>query len=424
MRSLLGFLDFLLPLKLSIALKEKDILSLRLRTGQGLPQFPRRPLWIHAASGEIEYAKPILREIRKANPEVPLLVTYTSPGIKASLKSLSEISFFCQAPWDSPSEWQRFLSHFKPSSLWIARKDVWPEMVYQCQQFSIPSFLFSAPMTRLNFESYGTWSSVRRTTLERLNKIYCVHEEDKEFFLKISDKLQVEAVGDTRFDQVQFRLRHAKPLKENLKPSEDSPVMVAGSTWPLDDEVLLEVMEKIPHLRCIWAPHEVEKQKIESLMKRFAKIGVSYQKYSSAGPEEKWTSRVLLVDEVGLLADLYVWGRVAFVGGSFGEKVHSVMEPLASGIPVVIGPQYLNSREALEFSEIKFSVKGEAGLNDICLVNRALDSDSMALQLRNILAFNPSLRKDIKTVLQTEIEKRSQVSKKLLMEMSDLGFLS
>jgi len=126
---------------------------------------------------------------------------------------------------------------------------------------------------------------------------------------------------------------------------------VCGSTWPEDEEILLPAIKDWIEKkgRVVLAPHEVSTKHLETLKKLLQKSGLSFDVYSDSAA---WKKPLLLVDEIGCLQELYSWGHVAFVGGSFKEKVHSVMEPLCTGIPVMVGPHHQNNREALQFQYV------------------------------------------------------------------------
>jgi 3-deoxy-D-manno-octulosonic-acid transferase len=172
-------------------------------------------------------------------------------------------------------------------------------------------------------------------------------------------------LGDTRFDQVQFRLKNPKALPAQLRPT--LPALVAGSTWPQDERILIEGLAPLllkQKIQMLLVPHEPTNAHIQSLERQLTKAGLQFQKYSDG---LAWTSaQVLIVDQVGVLAELYQWANIAFVGGSFKASVHSVMEPLGAGCLTLVGPYYSNNREALEFSQIpaidgRATVRGLAG---------------------------------------------------------------
>lgn len=309
-----------------------------------------RPFWIHAASGEIEYARPVIRELKKNFPEVPLLVTFSSPSAKKILSGLSEVDAWGPLPWDQKKSCRKFLDRWQPRCCLIARTDVWPVMAEMCREKAIPSLLFSATFASNSSRLRGLSARVTAWALNQLSEIHCVSAEDVKELQSLSLRVPVQIHGDTRFDQVFHRLEHPKAVKTELKPSGALPVLVAGSTWEEDERILLPAFKALQG-RCKWilAPHEVHASHLNSLCAELDNAGLRYCRYSTAkvwGEED-----VLLIDQVGILAELYLWGTLAFVGGSFRKQVHSVMEPLAAGLPVVVGPCHQNNREALVFKE-------------------------------------------------------------------------
>lgn len=308
----------------------------------------RRPLWIHAASGEIEYARSVIREVRKQYPTIPILVTYSSPSAKKILQGL-DIEAWAALPWDFSFSFERFFKKWNPRLLLVSRTDLWPVMANSTWKKKIPAFLFSATFAKNSSRLSGPTKYLTCFSLNRLNKIFCVAAEDKENLRDLQLETPVEVLGDTRFDQVIHRLEHPKPIRSELKSSQFTFIM--GSTWPEDEEVLLKVLEKFSssEMCFVLAPHEISEAHLRHLEAQMARRGLSSGRYSSARPDRR--RRVLLIDQVGVLAELYTWGQVAFVGGSFRRQVHSVMEPLAAGLPVVVGPFHHNNREALAYQK-------------------------------------------------------------------------
>jgi 3-deoxy-D-manno-octulosonic-acid transferase len=188
--------------------------------------------------------------------------------------------------------------------------------------------------------------------LSFVDRIYCVSPEDTSNVEALLPNAHVETFGDTRYDQVRFRLDHPKPLPEALKPA--LPCLVAGSTWSEDEEVLLPSLTGLlrdRRLQLILVPHEPDPKHIQALRERLSREKLDYVLFSEG---RKWTEEsVLLVDKVGFLAELYPWGQMAFVGGSFKRSVHSVMEALGAGCMTLVGPYHLNNREAIEFQDVR-----------------------------------------------------------------------
>jgi 3-deoxy-D-manno-octulosonic-acid transferase len=320
----------------------------------------RRPFWIHAASGEIEYARPVIRELQKNFPGVPILITHSSPSAKKILRSLDGVAAWGPLPWDFPGTSRHFLQRWQPRCLLVARTDVWPMIAASAKKQNVPALLFSATFAENSSRLRGLSAKTTTWALNSLSAIQCVSAEDVKELSRLPLKTPISIRGDTRFDQVFHRLQNPKPLKEALKPASDHSVLIAGSTWPEDERVLLPAFAKLVAVRTdgprlILAPHEVGEEHLREIEKCLGDNGLTGVRYSNARAWSSHTGReVLIIDQVGLLAELYTWGDIAFVGGSFKRQVHSVMEPLAAGLPVLIGPHHFNNREALVFQKISF----------------------------------------------------------------------
>jgi 3-deoxy-D-manno-octulosonic-acid transferase len=363
-----------------------------------------RPFWIHAASGEFEYAKPLLRELKKNFPHVPILVTYTSPSALSFLVKNEDLDFYLACPWDQPAHLSQFLTAWNPRALMIARTDAWPEMLYQTHLAKVPSLLFSASFhpsqslwKRLSF-LLSKWSYVF------LKNIYVVHPSDQSTALDLLG-LSSEVHGDSRYDQVQFRLKHQQKIKTELQPKFEDLVFIAGSTWPLDEEKIFPFIVKNKNLKLILAPHEVDPQHIHQIKEKLNSFHLQFICYSDAsdwGPQQQ----VLIIDQVGILAELYLWAQFAFVGGSFVKKVHSVMEPLAAGLPVLVGPHYQNNREAIEFSRIT--------VNELLLVTRVQTSEDFDDFIKKYHHLSREQKISLRNEIRSQILARTGATEKIL----------
>ncbi len=322
------------------------------RASQNLQVLPARPIWIHASSGEIEYAKSVVRSLKEQFPQVPVLVTYFSPSAKKLIQKFPGIDLAMALPWDRPQDITRFLNFYNPRVFLVARTDVWPEVSRQVRKRNIPSALFAATFAKQSSRKGLLSGSLSRLALNSLSLIRCVSEEDQENLLALGVQTPIEVSGDTRFDQVLFRLQNPNPIWAPFKPSAGEKIFVCGSTWPEDEEILIEAFDFWLQNggRIILAPHEISSAHLNSLENTLKERGWSYQKYTDQ--QNSWNSQVLLVNQVGCLQELYSWGTLAFVGGSFKGKVHSVMEPLCVGLPVAVGPHHHNNREALAFQHV------------------------------------------------------------------------
>lgn len=335
----------LLPVLSLFSRKLRAGLSLRIHQGK-IPKFENRPIWIHAASGEFEYAKALIRELKARRPEIPIAVTYFSPTYVQAIKKSELVDFCHPLPLDLPGPCRSFVKSLNPRQLLIARTDLWPELLSQVARLGIPKTVFSYTQKKpKNFFQ----KILTRWRLSFVDAIYCVSETDRRELETLG--FVAEVIGDTRYDQVHHRLTHPKSLPEHLKPTK--PTLILGSGWEADEGVVIEALSpllKAKRLKLILVPHEPTPQHITHLKKRLTRADLSFALYSTG---ENWDSKTtLIVDQVGILAELYTWADFAVIGGSFKSSVHSVMEALGAGLVTYVGPFHANNREAVEFQQV------------------------------------------------------------------------
>ncbi len=352
--------------------------------------------WFHVASGEFEYAKPVIQEL-KNSINCKILVTYFSPSVKKSVESNKLVDWAVPSPWDTPWHWHEFIKHYKPSVLAIARTDLWPNMIWVTKRKKIPSILFSATLTPQSARVASFFGRLFYSFVtEDLSEISVVTEEDKDNFMRISHDSKVTVDGDTRFDQVFNRLETSNDqAREQIKKlfNENSDFLIAGSTWPEDEKVLIPAIaefSKSKNLNFIIAPHEVDETHLMQLQRLCAHYKLSTEYFSKTLPPYVTGNKILIVDQVGILASLYPLGSLAFVGGSFRKSVHSVMEPAAAGCLTFVGPFHHGNREALLLKQNNF-VKEISSTQDFIQefekaeVRSPLEKEKLKLDIQNFV---------------------------------------
>lgn len=313
-----------------------------------------QPIWIHCSSGEFEYAKPLIRELKTLYPRLPILVTYFSPTYRQQIESDPLVDHSVPLPWDLPGPCHSFLCHHNPRVLFVARTDLWPELLTQCNKKNIPCHLFSASLPQIK-----RWKKIlglyHRWVFRKMTRIGVIHQVDLENFRSLGIS-NLHISGDTRYDQVLYRLKNSKTQLTRPQELTTHTTLVAGSTWPVDESKLLDGLSELirnRQINLIIAPHEPTLRHLSQLEKTISKYGLLFCRI---GDLRRWQKgHIIIVDRVGILAELYQWGDLAFIGGSFGRKVHSVMEPLAAGCVCFVGPDHMNNSEAVELKEYRLS---------------------------------------------------------------------
>ncbi len=376
-----------------------------------LPPPGLHPIWIHCASGEFEYAKPVLRQIKEQWPDLPVLVTYFTPSYRQAIERHPLVDYATPLPYDVASVWHQFLRHHQPRMLLIARTDLWPEMLWQTQQHNIPIMLFASSLGQANRRMSRWARPFVRTLLEPIDLISCPSPADRQQFAKLGLADKTYEDGDTRYDEVIFRQQQRLPLPRAITQAQTETVWIGASTWSEDETILLSMVQRAREntlpVRFIFCPHEPTVQHLRTLCQRLERSGMGHQLLSET--TDQWArDRVLIIDRTGVLLDLYRHADIAFVGGSFHRRVHSVMEPLAAGCWTWFGPRHLTNREAGEFKEQNYQ--------GIPLALTIASADQAYSSLETWLKFTD--KRAFRSELQSRVAARAGATSRLLRRLA------
>lgn len=315
----------------------------------------KKLVWFHSSSlGEFEQAKPIIERLKKEK-NVNVLITFFSPSGYENSRKYPHAELIAYIPFDTKSNAERFIKIVNPTVAILMRYDIWPNTIKALNDHSIPVFLVDATMRGNSPRKFPFIKSFHKMLFSFFTKILTVSEADANEFLDFGLEVEkVKAVGDTRFDRVYQRSLLAK--ERNLIKDEilkDKKIFVAGSTWEQDEEVIFPAFEKLfrfdSKAMMIVAPHEPTVLHLEKIENEFAgKIKTIRFSHLNNYTDE----RIIIVDSIGILLTLYTYADVAFVGGSFKQNIHNVLEAAVYGIPVMFGPRIKNSQEAKKLVEL------------------------------------------------------------------------
>ncbi len=310
----------------------------------------RKAIWIHASSGEFEHAKSVIRQIKTEDPYERVVVSYSSPSYYDTISKFEGVDEYVPLPVDTSARSLSIIKSINPKVVLFARTDVWPDLVYQLKRKKIPSILFAKVKTKpLNFLEKTFTSFV----FNNLSHISFVSKNDSDNLAPLISKQgpSTSIDGDPRYDEVFYR-KKALNNKLDISLIKEEKTLIVGSCWDKDYQVIYNPIKKLLSEnglnKVIIAPHEIDETFIEKIRHDFSvfKVGL----YS----KKEFDSKVLIIDKVGLLFELYSKADIAFVGGSFKSKVHSVLEPLSWGLPTLVGPKHKNSHEAIRYSSDGF----------------------------------------------------------------------
>jgi 3-deoxy-D-manno-octulosonic-acid transferase len=351
-------------------------------------------LWFHAASlGEFEQGLPLIEELRNQIPGCSVVLTFYSPSGYEIRKNYEKADQVFYLPLDTRYNARAFLNLVKPDAAFFIKYEFWYFYLKQLQCEGIPTFLVSGMFMKkqIFFRWYGSWFR---------KKLACFTH----FFLQdavSSDLLNsiglhnVTTTGDTRCDRVTATAATAKNIEIAGVFSSNGICIVAGSTWPADEESLTRfINESGTHIKYIIAPHEIDDPHIKRLS---AQIRKSQILYSVSNVNNVADKQVLIIDNIGMLASLYSYGQLAYIGGGFGKGIHNILEAAVFGIPVIFGPNYSKFHEAGEMIESggAFTVNSFGELKETLnhLINNTADRLHSSMQAREYVKINTGATK-------------------------------
>lgn len=309
-------------------------------------------IWLHAASlGEFEQGRPIIENIKENYPSYKILLTFFSPSGYEVRKDYELADIICYLPFDRKSNVKRFLNLANPHMAIFIKYEFWYNYVNQLHKRNIPIYMVSA-IFRPN-QIFFRWYGKLYQKMLHFYTYICVQDDNSKQLLNNIGVTNVEVCGDTRFDRVLDIKNRSKalPLAEAFSKNEKGEkqlTLVAGSSWPKDEDIFVTYFNKKSDLKLIIAPHEIHEAHIsyiESILKRPS------IRYSKATPENIQHYDCLIIDSYGLLSSLYRYGEIAYVGGGFGVGIHNILEAAVYGIPVFFGPNFKKFREAHQIIE-------------------------------------------------------------------------
>ena len=301
-------------------------------------------IWIHASSlGEFEQGRPIIEAIKAHYPEQKIAITFFSPSGYEVRKNYSKADLICYLPFDLPNNVNRFLNILKPKQAIFIKYEFWGNYLNALAKRNIPTYIISAIFrpSQIFFRPYGGYF---RKILQNFEHLY-VQDENSKKLLKDIGIIKVSVTGDTRFDRVLEIRSQAKELPLIEQFSKEKFTLIAGSSWPKDEEIFIDYFNRHPEMKLIIAPHEIHEEHIQFILSRLNRTTI---RYTQADEKNIQKADCIIIDCFGLLSSIYRYGQVAYVGGGFGAGIHNVPEAAVYSIPVIFGPNHKKFKEAKE----------------------------------------------------------------------------
>ena len=317
--------------------------------------------WFHCASvGEFEQGRPVMEAFKEKYPNYLIVLTYFSPsGYQARPKD-GLADYIDYMPFDHSKNANQFLDILQPAKIFFVKYEFWPFYLDQIQQRTNTFYLISG-IFRPNQFLFKYKSALR--LLKSFDHFF-LQDLDSARLLSAHGFDNYTVTGDCRVDRV---------LNNKTSPFEDNaiatfcsthPVIVAGSTWPKDQNQLIQLIKQQPTWRLLLVPHELSSMQLNHLKEQLA--GTSFGCYTN--PNMNWAdTSIMVLDTMGMLSKVYRYASITYVGGGFRKGIHNILEASVYGKPVIFGPKYHKFKEAKDLIQLEaaFSFENETQLDSI-----------------------------------------------------------
>ena len=326
-------------------------------------------IWFHAASlGEFEQGRPVIEALKKEFPQFKILLSFFSPSgyeIRKNYPLADEVVYL---PTDTPGHAAQWVQSRRFVAAFFIKYEFWFNYMRALKKAGIPLFYISLILKPDSyfFRWYGGWFRKQLCNVS----YFFVQDENTDKLLKNNGMDNITVCGDTRFDRVAAIAQQAKPFSDIERFINGRQCIIAGSTWPPDEKLLVNFLPQLPDNYClIIAPHDISEGHVSQIKAMFP----DSQCYTELDLEKP--SKILIVNTIGILSQLYQYARFVYIGGGFGVNIHNIQEPVTFGCPVVFGPKYKSFKEAVDLVALQgvFSVKDVAELETI--FNRLMTDD-------------------------------------------------
>jgi 3-deoxy-D-manno-octulosonic-acid transferase len=337
--------------------------------------------WFHCASlGEFEQGRPVIEKFKATFPDHKILLTFFSPSGYEVRKNYTGADYICYLPADTPTNAREFIEHFNPSIAFFVKYEFWYNYLRILHEKQIPVISFSA-IFRPNQIFFKWYGGFQRNILNYFTHIFVQNRSSLALLQSIGIQ-NVSIGGDTRFDRVKqiADARKQLPIIETFK--DGKPLLIIGSCWQEDFEVIAPFLNKFEKdLKIIIAPHEIHEEEIERWGKELNKESL---KFSETTTQQLNNSTTLFIDNIGMLSSLYQYADFAWIGGAYGKGLHNILEAATFGLPIFFGnKKYKKFQEAVDLEELggakaitdtaDFEIEFRKLYDDLALRNQKLE---------------------------------------------------
>lgn len=365
-------------------------------------------VWFHCASlGEFEQARNLIDEVYDHHPEFRILLTFFSPSGYRIRSGYTKCHHVAYLPLDTPENARFFLELTRPQFGIFVKYELWLNFLTEARDRQIPLALIAARPDPNSMTLKWPARKLFRKGYMSFQHIFTQDERSASLLTMLGHE-SVSVSADTRFDRVASNQSQRKSLPKIEQWLNGRTCLIAGSTWPTEEQMLMQAWEMLPEDNrplLIIAPHEIHPHSIDEWIEATDGKAIRYKDIDQLSTQHQ----ILWIDCIGLLSGLYAYGEIAYVGGAFDKGLHNILEAAVYGCSLVIGPKYSRFPEACDL----ISAGGCSSVNN---------ASELAGVLGELLR-NSELRKNKARINSTYVQERIGATEKILNWMQSEKWL-
>ena len=316
-------------------------------------------VWIHAVSvGEVQVAGQLMREWRAAEPDVRFCFSTTSStGWKMAEREVAPNDVLIYNPLDFPNFVKSALKTVRPRAIVLTESEIWPNFILRAKRMGIPLFLINARVSDRSAPRYRLARFFFADVLGAFSRIFAQSDLDKKRLVDAgAPEATVDVAGSFKFDVARRNEAKERELERWIfgeagrAAAEPCKILLGGSTWPGEDEVMLSAYRKLLDSKpsftpiLVIAPRHFEKA--DAVEANISAAGFPCVRRSRG--DARSAHSVFLADTTGELMGLYGIADAVFVGKSLCEHgSQNMIEPCLCGKPTFVGPYTENFRPVM-----------------------------------------------------------------------------
>ena len=285
-------------------------------------------IWIHTTSlGEFEQVKPLIEKIKgdSSFAKHKIVVTFFSPSGYENSKNYDLADFTFYLPIDTKKNSTDFIELINPSIAIFVKYDFWFNYLALLQKKEIPHLFFGCNFreNQIYFKSINKWQI---EILQKINRLCTLNQRSLDV-LKKHGFSNMQISGDTRFDKVIQNANRCQPIALIEHFKQNKKLLILGSSWEKEEDLLMRYLKENKnwkeHLKIIIAPHNIYGNHVSEIIQ---KLPIKALKFSEANEGNIQDFDVLIIDNIGMLSNLYQYGNISFIGGGFTNRLHNILE--------------------------------------------------------------------------------------------------